>query len=502
MFETRFPTSCRRLADARRLALAFLLTGCPFSQGQTSPVAGGEYFFGVDPGQGLGTSIAAPAAVGVPSLITVPVAAVGALPAGVHTFSLRWKDGDNAWGVPATTRIYKLPSDEFTATALSGMEYYVDTDPGQGQGTAVTLPTGNASVLRAFTVPPEAVATAATGVHTLSVRYRDARGAWSAPATTLFVKSPAEFSPATLTAAETFFDADPGAGMGFRYAIPGLPASHTGVIPVDAAATQALSTGVHTLSVRYQDSRGVWGAPSTTLIVKSGETVESLKIARFEWEWWIGSNFAGRTAGTPIPVTPALASSEVPVRLSGVQLTAGQTVTIRAWWVAGDGTVGIPAQRSWTVDAHALACNKFHFTPAEVGNAAISGPTADPDRDGTSNLLELALGSDPRQSNGVPFLIKELNTPAAGLTIDFPRIAGGSTDAEGTYTAGKYEYCLEELSFVPGGSSVWKAVPRQDLSLLATPQPATPAFEKATATISIPPGMARRFVRLSVKIVP
>ena len=502
MFETRFPTSRRRLADARRLALAFLLTGCPFSQGQTSPVAGGEYFFGGDPGQGLGTSIAAPAAVGVPSLITVPVAAVAALPAGAHTFSLRWKDGDNTWGVPATTWIYKLPSDEFTATTLSAMEYYVDSDPGQGQGTAVTLPTGNTSLLRAFTVPPGQLTAAPAGVHTLSVRYRDDRGAWSAPATTLFVKSPAEFNPATLTAAETFFDADPGAGMGFRYAISGLPASHTGVIPVDAAAMQALSTGVHTLSVRYQDSRGVWGAPSTTLIVKSGETVESLKIARFEWEWWIGSNFAGRTAGTPIPVTPALASSEVPVRLSWVQLTAGQTVTIRLWGVAGDGSVGIPAQRTWTVEAHALAWNKSHFTPAEIGNTAISGPTADPDGDGASNLLELALGSDPRQTSGVPFDIAEPDAPGRGLTLDFPRIAGGSTAADGTYTAGRYEYCLEELAITPDGSSVWTPVPPQHLVLRTVPQAADPAFEKATASIAVPPGATRQFVRLTVKMVP
>ena len=290
--------------------------------------------------------------------------------------------------------------------------------------------------------------------------------------------------------------------MGFRYAIPGLPASHAGVIPVPAAATQALSTGVHTLSVRYQNSPGMWGAPSTTLIVKSGETIESLKIVRFEWEWWIGSDFAGRTTGTPIPVSPALTNGEVPVKLSGAQLTAGQTVTIRAWWVAGDGTVGIPAQRSWTVDAHALAWNKSHFTPAEIGNAAISGPTADPDGDGASNLLELALGSDPRQTSGVPFDIAEPDAPGRGLTLDFPRIAGGSTAADGTYTAGRYEYCLEELSFAPDGSSVWTAVPPQDLVLRTVPQAADPAFEKATATIAVPPGATRQFVRLTVKIVP
>ena len=119
-----------------------------------------------------------------------------------------------------------------------------------------------------------------------------------------------------------------------------------------------------------------------------------------------------------------------------------------------------------------------------------------------STLLELALGSDPRQSSGVPFDIKVPDAPSGGLMLDFPRIAGGSTDADGTYTAGPYEYCLEELSFPADGPPLWTAVPPQHLNLQAAPEPANPTFEKATATITIPAGLTRRFVRLTVKIVP
>jgi hypothetical protein len=41
----------------------------------------------------------------------------------------------------------------------------------------------------------------------------------------------------------------------------------------------------------------------------------------------------------------------------------------------------------------------LNFEPAEFINLLISGPNADPDRDGLENLLELALGTDPKSAN-------------------------------------------------------------------------------------------------------
>lgn len=45
-----------------------------------------------------------------------------------------------------------------------------------------------------------------------------------------------------------------------------------------------------------------------------------------------------------------------------------------------------------------------HFSEAEQGDASVSGPEADPDGDGIENLVEYALGLDPRQSgvDGLP----------------------------------------------------------------------------------------------------
>lgn len=496
--------------QSRRLPASLLLLGCSLlaggihsSHGQSTAVSGGEYFFDADPGQGLGRAIPAPAAVTDASPFTVPASVVGGLSAGVHSFSVRWRDGADILGGAATVWMYRLPADEFTATTLAELEYFIDADPGAGAGTAVTIPSGNTTLLKAFSIPAATLSLTPEGVHTLNVRYRDGKGVWSAPSTTLFVKAAEDFGVTSLVAAETFFDADPGQGSGEAHPIAGSPATQSGVIPISSAVTQALSTGVHTLNIRYLDSKGSWSAPTTTLVVKTSETGAMLRLVRMEWEWWSGSDSAVRQAGAPVLLTPALAAGEAQIYIPGNQLTAGQTVTVRSWWVAEDGTTGIPSQKSYVIEAHATAWNQFYFTPAEISNSEISGPTADPDGDGASNLLELALGSNPQQSDGAGLTIPEDGSaPMAGFSLAFDRLAGGSTNGLGLYTAGKYSYQIEELVFSGNGTPLWSTVPPQEYVLQLTAQSANPSFERASVTLSFQADTSRRLVRLIVKQLP
>jgi virginiamycin B lyase len=88
----------------------------------------------------------------------------------------------------------------FTATALdtlSGVtagEYYVDADPGQGNGAAVTYANNELSGNADFS-------DLSVGNHTLYMRSQDAAGNWSAPASTPFAVSyPTPLAPSNLTA--------------------------------------------------------------------------------------------------------------------------------------------------------------------------------------------------------------------------------------------------------------------------------------------------------------
>ncbi len=58
-----------------------------------------------------------------------------------------------------------------------------------------------------------------------------------------------------------------------------------------------------------------------------------------------------------------------------------------------------------------LEWQTLHFTAAEILDPAISGPTADPDGDGLSNVLEYGTGTPPRSSSATPLA----TAPAGGL---------------------------------------------------------------------------------------
>jgi hypothetical protein len=75
---------------------------------------------------------------------------------------------------------------------------------------------------------------------------------------------------------------------------------------------------------------------------------------------------------------------------------------------------GVSSSFSYTFPAYSMTVLRFaaqitfdtwrtqHFTPTELNDPSSSGPEADPDHDGLPNLLEYALGTDPKVANTAP----------------------------------------------------------------------------------------------------
>ena len=142
------------------------------------------------------------------------------------------------------------------------------------------------------------------------------------------------------------------------------------------------------------------------------------------------------------------------------------------------------------------AWQTLYFTPAQIAAPELSGPLADFDGDGISNVLEFALNLDPTFSEnalmvadtglrGLPLVCLETLTGSQRLTIEFVRRTSGSG-------AG--------LTYIPEFSSdlqTWEAGGSESVSAI------NPRWDRVKVVDSLTTGdTLRRFARLRVVLAP
>jgi hypothetical protein len=221
-------------------------------------LAGIEYFLDDDPGYGLGTPIAVPS--GSTATVTFAVALPANLPDGFHFLTIRTRDINNRWAVAVVRPFLKqqvIPPDP--AAALLAMEYFLDQDPGAGQGTPIALPPGQEANGINFMIPlsqnlPE-------GTHHLTVRVKDSNQRWSIATVKSFYKMGTTLPPLpNLARLEYFIDHDPGTGAGIPISF--TPGTTAPAINFNADLT-GLANGTHFLMLRAMDAQGHWSLIAT-----------------------------------------------------------------------------------------------------------------------------------------------------------------------------------------------------------------------------------------------
>lgn len=141
------------------------------SGGQPDPPIGGgdlkhlEYFFDTDPGYGLGLQLEKPSTGTNTYLMSFTTVDQGA-----HVLYLRAQDDKGNWSSTLSRPLYVI-----NPQGIAAVEYFIDSDPGEGCATPVTLPDSLADPF-AFEVP---VTQLADGKHQLSVRAKGLDGLWS-----------------------------------------------------------------------------------------------------------------------------------------------------------------------------------------------------------------------------------------------------------------------------------------------------------------------------------
>jgi hypothetical protein len=142
-------------------------------------VSEAEFFWDTDPGEGNGTLMLAFDGNYDEALEAIALE-TSALPAdGVHVLHVRSRDVNDAWSAPFQVVVEVLGgSVTFPDIHVSAAEYFLNTDPGAGNGTAMLAVDGGfdqaLEAIRGGGIPVPVTA----GVNVLWMRSRDTNDAW------------------------------------------------------------------------------------------------------------------------------------------------------------------------------------------------------------------------------------------------------------------------------------------------------------------------------------
>jgi Secretion system C-terminal sorting domain len=215
-----------------------------------------EYFFDIDPGFGNGSNI--PVAPGVDINNTPAAINTTGLSNGTHRLYIRTKSNEGRWSLTNVKDFVVDFNPAYPAIPVAPLniikaEYFIDTDPGFGNGSNIPVTPGITISNTPATINTTGLS---NGVHRLYIRTGSNEGRWSVTNIKDFIVSedpayPAiPAAPGNITYAEYFFDTDPGFGSGTIIAItPGVNLSNVSFV----ANTNALPDGNHKLFIRSLD---------------------------------------------------------------------------------------------------------------------------------------------------------------------------------------------------------------------------------------------------------
>ena len=152
---------------------------------------------------------------------------------------------------------------------ITNAEYFFDHDPGPGNGIPMSVGTSAPAVSFTAAIPVNL----SNGFHWLGVRTKDSDGKWGLFDRRDFYIGQTSPDMPIITAAEYFYDHDPGIGNGTAVTImnPGFAVSQIFSIPVPAT----MSGGTHQLAIRVKDQQGHWALYMKDSIIVSGLTTIS-----------------------------------------------------------------------------------------------------------------------------------------------------------------------------------------------------------------------------------
>jgi Secretion system C-terminal sorting domain len=270
-----------------------------------------EYFIDSKPEFGSGTALT-----GFTPSVNVNgyngSANVSGLAQGFHRFYIRSKDANGIWSITNNSYFdnYTVPvyaTAPAPATNITGIEYFIDSKPEFGSGTAFTgfTPSPNISGYNGTAN----VSGLPQGFHRFYIRSKDATGKWSITNNSFFdnytvpLYNTAPAAPPNIVALEYFIDNND-LGFGNCTPIPVTPNTNIAGLNANINVT-GLVQGVHRVFIRSKDVNGKWSLTNFSVFdnstVKNYPAAPSTAPAVSNMEYFIDTD-PGFGAATPITV--------------------------------------------------------------------------------------------------------------------------------------------------------------------------------------------------------
>ncbi len=194
---------------------------------------------------------------------------------GIHTFNIEFLDDSAHVSSVLSQFFFKAPIPDSETKEIVEISYWYDNEI-SGMISESVDPAQELLINADLEVTG-----LSTGIHSVNVRFKDNAGMWSSPASQFFFKAPIfESQTNEIVEISYWFDND----ISEMITEPIGPAQEL-LLNADLEVTD-LSTGIHSVNVRFKDNAGMWSSPLSQYFFKAPvTTAEDREIIAFQY--WV-----------------------------------------------------------------------------------------------------------------------------------------------------------------------------------------------------------------------
>ncbi|MBI2514185.1 MAG: putative Ig domain-containing protein [Opitutae bacterium] len=192
------------------------------------------------------------------------------------------------------------------------------------------------------------------------------------------------------------------------------------VITYNGWSPAPIGAGTYAVSATVTDARFAGAIAGTLTIEKASQTIAF--AAPGDRPFATAPLALGASASSGLGVVFTVISGPAAIAGDSLTLLGSGAIKVRASQAGDENYLAAPnVDRTFVVGTTFDAWRLAYFTADELLDATISGPNADPDHDGFANLVEYALGSDPRANSTAN--APAMSTAAGNWTFTYTRPA-------------------------------------------------------------------------------